>query len=120
MLQTKYLGSVTILSVDYDRLIESLKNAVHNIKEKVSEVEQVFLFGSFSTRKHTPESDIDLLIIVKTTTIPFLKRSLKFLDFFKGLPFDINILVYTQNELTSMLKANNRFAKEIFPSAFEL
>ena len=120
MLQVQSLDSVKILSVDYNALIKGLKKACHKIKINHPETLKLLLFGSFSKGDYTPESDIDILIIVRQTDIPFLERRDMFLDFFKDIPFDLNILVYTEAELKKMLGEGNPFIQRVMKETREL
>jgi len=116
----KYLDSVKILSVDYATLLKSLKNACAKIKKEYVDVKKILLFGSFSNRNYTPESDVDILVIVNQSDTPFLQRRDSFTDFFTDIPFDVNILVYTEDEINQMLKKGNLFIKGVISEAMEL
>lgn len=120
MLRERSSGSVKILSVDYEALLEALKGAGARIRGRHPGVKRVLLFGSFAAGNYTPESDIDILIVVKDTAVPFLKRQDDFLDFFTGLPFDVNMLVYTEGELEKMLREKNALITEAAAGAVEL
>ena len=120
MLQVKYLDSVRILSVDYKALIKSTENACARIRKKYDHVIKILLFGSFLKQNYTPESDVDILIIVKHSDTPFMERRDLFSDFFKDIPFDFNILVYTKDELNNMLDKGNLFIKGVLSEAREL
>ena len=120
MLQIKYLGSVKMLSVDYDLLIESLIKISMSIKNMNPYVSNIFLFGSFSKGNYTPESDVDVLIIVKKAALPFLERRDVFIDFFKDIPFDVNVMVYTKEEIRKIRNMENSFIRKIMGEALEL
>ena len=120
MLQVKYLDSVKILSVDYDALIKSIGKACTRIRKEYDHVKKILLFGSFLKGNYTPESDVDILIVVKYEDTPFMERRDLFSYFFEDIPFDINILVYTESELNNMLKKGNLFIKSILFEAREL
>ena len=81
---------------------------------------QIFLFGSFSKGNFSPESDVDILIIVKKISIPFLERRDQFYKFFKGIPFDVNILIYSEAEIEKMKKNRNLFIIDIMKEAVDL
>jgi len=120
MLQVKYLDSVKILSVDYDALIKSIGKACTRIRKEYDYVKKILLFGSFLKGNYTPESDVDILIVVKHEDTPFMERRDLFSYFFEDIPFDINILVYTEGELNNMLNKGNLFIKSILFEAREL
>jgi len=116
----KYSDSVKILSVDFDALIKSLETACTGIKKEYDHVKKILLFGSFLKRNYTPESDVDILIVVKHDDTPFLERKDRFAHFFDAIPFDVNLLVYTEDELNLMIKKGNLFIKSILLEAGEL
>ena len=116
----RYLDHVKILSVDYNALLKSLKKDCAGIKKKYGHVKKILLFGSFQKHNYTPESDVDILIVVKHDDTPFMERRDLFSDFFKDIPFDINILVYTEVELQNMLEKGNLFINNILSEAKEL
>jgi predicted nucleotidyltransferase len=113
MLQRKFLSGVEILSVDINKIKKDLKNITLKIKRNHPEVVKIILFGSFAENNYTPYSDIDIAIIVEKTSKNFVLRQDDFIDYFKNLNFDVNILVYTQNEIEKLKKENNKFVKEI-------
>jgi predicted nucleotidyltransferase len=119
MLQERFLGSVKILSVNYEELKEALISAARRIKETETGVESVSLYGSFARGDYTPLSDIDLLITVIRTDEPFLERRDRFIGYFH-LPFDVNIIVYTVEEVQSMLAEGNIFLKNVLTEAIHL
>lgn len=120
MLQVKYLDSVKILSVDHDALIESLNIIASTIKKTCNFVKRIFLFGSFSKGNYMPESDVDIFVIVDSIDIPFIERRDIFLDFFKDIPFDVNILVYMEEEIIKMQERRDSFIRQIIGEALEL
>jgi len=120
MLHEKSLGSVRIISVDHESLIHTLKEKSISIKADHPEIIKILLFGSFSKGNFLPESDIDILLIIEATDIPFLERKERFRPFFRDIPFDVNILVYTKSEIDLMHENGNLFIKDIFKEAIDL
>lgn len=90
------------------------------MKAEYPDIVKVLLFGSFSKKNFLPESDIDILLIVEKTAIPFLERKECFKGFFKGIPFDVNILVYTMSEINVMRENGNLFIRDIIKEAIDL
>lgn len=117
MLQRKSSGSLKILSVDKEKLIRELKKIAQRLK-KEKNAERVLLFGSFAKGNFTPSSDLDILIVVKRSDLPFIKRRDEFAPYFEHLPFDANILIYTEDELKKI--ENRPFIKEILNYSVEL
>ncbi len=102
MLHKRSYGSVEIVSVDRPALLQELERAVRGLRAAHPEVRQVFLFGSFARGDHTPESDLDLLVVVSGTELPFLQRADPYRDAFRHLPFDTNLVVYREGELLKL------------------
>lgn len=109
-----------ILSVDYNALIDNIKNACDRIRVENRQVRKACLFGSFQHRNYTPDSDIDILLVVAHDNHGFLERRDKFINYFKDIPFDVNVVVYTESEINKMLRKGNLFLKNILAEAREL
>jgi predicted nucleotidyltransferase len=120
ILQEKSLNGVVILSVNYDELIQTLKEISARIKDKFDFVLKIYLFGSFAKGKYTPESDLDILIVLSRCDLPFIERRDLFVDFFKEIPFDLNIFAYTEDEIGEMIAQKNLFITEVLEEAVEI
>jgi len=59
--------------------------------------DKIILFGSFARNEHTPDSDLDILI-VKETDHSFVERQRTVRSLFDKQPFAMDILVYTPAE----------------------
>lgn len=93
--------------------MKRLKEITNAIKLKHSEIKEIILFGSFFKRDYTPRSDIDIAIVIDKTDKKFIERADEFIDYFTELPFDVNLVVYTSEEITKMTKSKNHFIREI-------
>ena len=74
--------------------------------------EKILLFGSFAYGEPTPDSDVDLFIVMKTSLRPVdrVRRVSAVLD---PRPFPIDIIVRTPAELAEQLRVNDCFIREI-------
>lgn len=113
MLQRQYLDGVEILSVDEKKIIKKLKEIAEEIKLKHSGIKEIILFGSFSKKEYTPQSDIDIAIVIDKTEKKFIERADEFIDYFSEIPLDVNLIVYTFEEIDKMAKSENYFIREI-------
>jgi predicted nucleotidyltransferase len=88
-----------------------IRRAAQKIVDEV-QPEKIILFGSFAYGQPTPDSDVDLLVIVKTRLSPFdrVRQVSSVLD---PRPFPVDILVRTPAELKERLKINDCFFQEI-------
>jgi predicted nucleotidyltransferase len=84
------------------------------------EIQEILLFGSLARGGFTPESDIDLLIILERSATPFLQRADPFRDVFADLPFDAFPLVYTRDEVDRMQREGNLFLRSALEGAVSL
>lgn len=76
------------------------------------EPERVYLFGSWARGEGDELSDVDL-VIVKRTTTPFLER---LREVAKLLPLEVggvDVLVYTPEEFETMQRQGNAFAEMV-------
>jgi predicted nucleotidyltransferase len=64
-------------------------------------------FGSYARGDWGVNSDLDLILIVKHSDLPFWRRALKW-DVL-SLPVPVDLLVYTQEEWQSLVKQGERF-----------
>jgi predicted nucleotidyltransferase len=60
--------------------------------------EKIILFGSYATGNPTPDSDLDLLVVMPSDQ-PRYKRSVPMQLMFRPYPCPMDILVYTPDEV---------------------
>jgi predicted nucleotidyltransferase len=111
---------VKISSINHAQLIDELERICRRIKKSNRSVKRIFLFGSFQKGNYTPGSDVDILITLGATPIKFLKRRDHFIDYFDAIPLDVNLIVYTEDEIQKMMNSNNHFIKNVMATAREL
>jgi uncharacterized protein len=61
-------------------------------------LEQIILFGSYAIGQPTPDSDLDLLVVMETD-LPSHKRATPLRLLFRPMPCSMDILVYTPEEV---------------------
>jgi predicted nucleotidyltransferase len=120
MLLTQSSGSVQITSVDRTALLRALEERAEKLGQEHAEISEVLLFGSFARGDFTPESDVDILLIVEETGVPFLLRADPYRDVFSDLPLDAWPLVYTREERERMLADGNLFLRSALGDAVPL
>jgi predicted nucleotidyltransferase len=59
----------------------------------------ILLFGSFARGDWSPDSDVDLLVVVSHINVPTLERAGVFRPYFQSIPLDVNPMVVTREEL---------------------
>jgi len=111
MLRGRSSGSVQITWVDLPALLAALHERAERLCRERPEIEEILLFGSFARGDFTPESDVDLLVIVERSDTPFLLRADPYRDVFADLPFDVFPVVYTRGEVDQMQRQGNGFLR---------
>ncbi len=90
---------------------ETLPSAVERIVEEIKP-NKVVLFGSYAYGVPTPDSDVDLLIILETDA-PGKERSWAVSRLLLPRPFPVDILVKTPQEVAQALAKGDFFMREI-------
>lgn len=73
---------------------------------------KIVLFGSYASGKPTPDSDVDLLVIMETSAPP-AERCLAVSQLLRPRPFPVDILVKTPLEIRQALDQGDFFIHEI-------
>jgi hypothetical protein len=73
-----------------------------------SELLRLGVFGSYARGDWGVGSDVDLVAVVRTATGPFIHRASTWP--IEELPVPAELLVYTQEEWTSLMERRDRFA----------
>jgi predicted nucleotidyltransferase len=92
-------------------IAETLPVALENLIAQV-QPQKIILFGSYAYGDPTPDSDVDLLIVMETTDPP-TERFMRVARLLRPRLFPVDILVYTPEEIEDALKRNNFFIREI-------
>ena len=102
---------VAPVTIAFGPISETLPKAVHRIVETLHP-EKVILFGSHAYGKPTPDSDVDLLVILETSA-PDKERYLAVCRLLRPCPFPVDILVRTPQEVSRVLEKGDFFMREI-------
>jgi predicted nucleotidyltransferase len=101
--QKKSYGSVKVFWLDEEFLKEKLKESAYKLIQEKPEVKKVVLFGSLAQNRATAFSDADILIEVANSSKRFIDRPDEFREYFEGVGFNVDLLVYTQEEIAQGL-----------------
>lgn len=96
---------------DRTKVLEELKKWSDAIRQNSPECIGIGYFGSYARGDWGVGSDLDLIIVVKDSRLPFEKRSLS-IDA-TSLPVPVDLLIYTEQEWRHNLNAG--FAAAISP-----
>ena len=90
---------------------KSLPPAIQKIVQELNP-EKIVLFGSYAYGNPNPDSDVDLLVIMKTKASP-KDRSWAVSRLLLPRPFPVDILVKTPREVKQGLETGDFFLKEV-------
>ncbi len=88
----------------FGELLQRLVQALHP--------EKIVLFGSYARGTATPDSDVDLLIVMETAAPP-VERYLAVARLLRPRLFPVDILVKTPEEIRQALAEGDFFIREI-------
>ncbi|MGC8791873.1 MAG: nucleotidyltransferase domain-containing protein [Bryobacteraceae bacterium] len=82
------------------------------------EISRIVLFGSLAAGTPVPGSDADLLIVLRSSELPFLERLVRYRPVLPGLAVDV--FVYTEAELERMRSEGNWVVNRALAEGLEL
>lgn len=103
--------TTNIHPIGFPPVSETLPDAVRKIASALKP-EKIILFGSYAYGKPTPDSDVDLLVVMETQKT----RKERIVDVSLLLhprPFPVDILVKTPQEIAFALQQGDFFLREI-------
>jgi predicted nucleotidyltransferase len=90
---------------------ERLPEVVRRIVQEL-QPEKIILFGSYASGNPTPDSDVDLLVVLETD-LPPLERYLTVSRLLRPRPFPVDILVKRPEEIAHAIEKGDFFVQEI-------
>jgi predicted nucleotidyltransferase len=109
---------VKITYFDKEAVSEALSEFLKELEKRSPEIKRIILFGSFARGECVPGSDIDLLIVLRESNIPFLERIPKYMP--SHFPVGVDVFPYTEGELREMLNSGNFFVKRALEEGIEV
>jgi len=103
------IAEVKFFKMDYEKVMRELERYAKKSLEKKAEV--VILIGSLARGDYTAFSDADVIIITKEASRNPIERLSKYMD--PTLPIDLQVRVYTYDELKRMAFESRRIIREI-------
>ncbi|MGB9777130.1 MAG: nucleotidyltransferase domain-containing protein [Anaerolineae bacterium] len=91
---------------------ETLPAAIENLIREVNP-EKIILFGSYARGDPTPDSDVDLLVIVRTDE-SYRERYMRVARALRPRLFPLDLIVKTPEEVEEALQTFSPFLREIF------
>jgi uncharacterized protein len=106
LLRTELSGSARVTWLDRKGARLAAVDAARSLARSHPEIEGVLLFGSIARGDATPSSDVDLLIVLRESDLPFLDRIPRYTPAIP--PLGVDVLPYTRDELEKMRADGNR------------
>lgn len=106
-MQNPYLRSANRKFASQSELLSVAKRMAEQIAATHPEVSRVILFGSVARQDFGVRSDLDLLILLKSSQLPIRERIGEFLEECSSYPTDVFPL--TEAELESYLQSGDSF-----------
>jgi predicted nucleotidyltransferase len=85
--------------IEREQIVARLKGVLEPFKRD-GHLESAYLFGSVARGDHTSDSDIDLILLA-STSVPFIHRSAQFRSVFDAFPC-AEVFVYTPKEFEQL------------------
>lgn len=95
----------------HNSVAAALPEAIERLATQL-QPERVILFGSYARGTPTPDSDVDLLVVMNTRASA-TERYLAVSRLLYPRPFPVDILVRTPGEIEQALRTGDFFIKEI-------
>ena len=108
-MQKKLSPFVKIEYLDKPAIMKAIGHLVKELSQKYSEIERISLFGSFARDEAVPGSDVDILIVLTDSHLPFRDRIGRYMP--SSFPVGIDVFPYTRLEIETMLSQGNYFLK---------
>jgi len=108
-MRTESYGSAKITYLDKDAIWEAASQMAQELGRRHREIRRILVFGSFVRDQAAPGSDLDLIVVLDESDLPFLDRPAHYRAGRFLIPLDL--LVYTNDEIEGMLAEGNSFLR---------
>jgi uncharacterized protein len=95
--------------------MKKIEDKLQQVTRRIVETfnpQRIIVFGSHAYGQPTPESDVDLLIIMESDERPAM-RATRISKLLRPRPFPMDIMVRTPEEIQQRLKMGDYFIREI-------
>jgi len=117
-MRNEYYGSAKITYLDREAVWRALRSLVSRLAKDHPEVLKVAVFGSVARGEAVPGSDVDLLLVLASSDLPFTERFNKYRP--ERFPLGVEVFAYTQSEMERMLRESNAFLGRALKEAVTL
>ena len=91
---------------------ELLKEIARRI-ENAAHPEKIFLFGSHAWGEPTPDSDLDLFVVVSSSDMPAYRRAREIYRALRGIGVPVDIIVRTRDEVERSRQVVTSLARRV-------
>lgn len=95
-MQKRSYGSVTLFSIDETKVWGALEKWVEDLGA-LPEVQAIVLFGSLAEGRLSVGSDVDVLVVLAASELPFLERRARYAP--AEFPVPVDVFAYTLTEI---------------------
>lgn len=92
-------------------VLAALINWVEAVSKSRNDIVRIGYFGSYAKGNWGVGSDLDLIIVLHSSTLPFARRAAEW-DL-SGIPVPVDLFVYTVDEFESLRQSSTRFGREV-------
>jgi predicted nucleotidyltransferase len=117
-MRSEYFGSAKITYLDKDAIQKALRSLAARLAGEHPEIVKISVFGSFARDEAAPGSDVDLLLVLKASDLPFPERAGHYRP--RRFPIGLDIFAYSADEMRRMLAEGNSFLKRALAEAVTL
>jgi predicted nucleotidyltransferase len=108
-MRTEYYGSVKVTYFEKEKVWKALRELAAKLERSHPEIRRALVFGSLVHDRAVPGSDVDLLLVLDQSELPFLDRPARYRP--EGFPVGLDVFAYTTDEIDKMLHEGNFFVK---------
>ncbi|MFQ5705554.1 MAG: nucleotidyltransferase domain-containing protein [Gemmatimonadales bacterium] len=119
-MQSRLSNTAAVKFLDIEGLVGRLRGVARSLVAAEPNVTAVVLFGSLARRSATPASDADLLVLLRADARRIIERIVQYSRPFEMPGLSVQVLAWTEAELSERLESGDRFAREILESGIVL
>ncbi len=117
-MRSESFGTVKITYFDKTAVWKALRKAAADLASAHPEVASIAVFGSLARDAAVPGSDVDLLVTLENSELPFVERAAEYRP--RHFPVSIEVFAYTRDEIKQMLADDSFFVKRALGEAVSL
>jgi len=117
-MRIEYYGSAKITYFDKEAVWKALRELAPRLAQEHPEVIKVAVFGSLARDEAVPGSDVDLLLILRESSLPLPDRFSKYRP--ERFRVCVEVFAYTLDEVKERLSEGDFFLKRALSEAVTL